>query len=59
MDKRRAKEIILSPVMINVTHNGIPIYIESVNDEELTANIHSLDQPGRSQKVILTNLIEH
>lgn len=59
MDKRRAKEIASSPVMVNVTYNGTPIYIENVNENKGFANIHPLNQPGNRQEVPLTNLIEH
>lgn len=58
MDKRRAKEIASSPIMVNVTYNGTPIYIESVNDNKETANIHPLNQPNNSQEVSITNLLE-
>lgn len=59
MDKKRAKEIASSPVMANVTHNGTPIYIESVNDNQETANIHPLDKPNNIQEVPLNSLLEH
>ncbi|KOA18469.1 small, acid-soluble spore protein H [Clostridium homopropionicum DSM 5847] len=59
MDKKRAKEIAYSPVMANVTYNGAQIYIESVNDNKETANIHPLNEPKNKQEVSLANLIEH
>lgn len=59
MDKKRAKEIASSPIMANVSYNGKPIYIESVNGNKKTANIHSLDQPSNKYEVSLTSLIEH
>lgn len=59
MDKGRAKEIVSSPVMANVTYNGTPIYIESVNDNKGTAKIHPLNEPKNAQEVSLTNLMEH
>ncbi|MDD4504536.1 MAG: H-type small acid-soluble spore protein [Clostridiaceae bacterium] len=58
MDKRRAKEIASSPVMINVTHNGMPIYIENIDENSGTANIHPINQPNNKQEVSITNLIE-
>lgn len=58
MDKQRAKEIISSSNMINVTYKGTPIYIESVNDISETANIRLLNQPESSQEVSLTSLHE-
>jgi small acid-soluble spore protein H (minor) len=59
MDKRRANDIASSPTMINVTHNGTPIYIESVNGKDGTANIHPLNQPKSKQQVPLDSLEEH
>lgn len=58
MDIKRAKEIASSPIMANVSYNGIPIYIESVNENQETANIHSLNQPKNRQEASLANLIE-
>jgi len=59
MDTRRAKEILSSPSMINVTYNGKEIYIENVNETAETANIHPLNQPEQKQEVPLTSLMEH
>lgn len=59
MDNRRAKDIASSPIMANVTYNGMPIYIESVDDNRGTANIHPLNQPNNKQEVSLTSLNEH
>lgn len=58
MDKQRAKEIASSNEMIQVTYNGDPIYIESINPNKDTASIHSLNQPGNSHEVSLTQLME-
>lgn len=58
MDQKRARDIASSPTMINVTYNGTPIYIESVNENNGTANIHNLNQPNNKQVVPLTNLKE-
>ncbi|MHB1394016.1 MAG: small acid-soluble spore protein H [Clostridia bacterium] len=59
MDQKRARDIASSPTMINVIHNGTPIYIESVNENNGTANIHPLNQPNNKQKVSLASLKEH
>lgn len=58
MDKQRAREIVSSPNMVNVTFNGEQIYIEKVNDRMGTASIHTLNQPENRQVVPLNNLIE-
>jgi small acid-soluble spore protein H (minor) len=59
MNKQRAIEISQSPVMANVTYNGIPIYIQHVNEQNETARIYPLNEPDREQDVPVTNLQEH
>lgn len=58
MDPKRAKDIASSPVMVNVTHNGVPIYIESIASDSATAYVHPLNQPNNRQKVNISSLIE-
>lgn len=59
MEKQRAREIASSHTMINVTYNGTPVYIEGVNENAGTANIHFLNKPKNSREVSLSNLLEH
>ena len=59
MDKQRAKEITESPIMVNVTYNGVPIYIQQVDEQNNTAKIYPLDHPENHQQVSLTGLKEH
>jgi small acid-soluble spore protein H (minor) len=59
MNKQRAKEIAASPVMANVTYQGVPIYIQHVDENNETARIYPLDQPENEQTVSLNSLIEH
>lgn len=59
MNRQRAKEISESPVMANVTYNGVPIYIQHVNNDAETARIYPLDEPEQEQDVPLNGLIEH
>ncbi|RKL67851.1 H-type small acid-soluble spore protein [Salipaludibacillus neizhouensis] len=58
MDNHRIKEIIESPVMINVSYHGIPVYIEEVNEANNTATIFPLDEMDHSQEVDLSGLVE-
>lgn len=58
MDKRRATEIVSSNDMVDVTYNGRLVYIEDVNPTKDFASIHYLNQPGNSQQVSLTQLVE-
>ena len=59
MDIKRAKEIAASPEMKNVTYNGMPIYIQSVDEQNNTATIHALDRPQNEEKVAVATLREH
>jgi small acid-soluble spore protein H (minor) len=45
--------------MANVTYNGVPIYIEQVDEENGTVTIYPLDQPENKQKVSVSSLKEH
>lgn len=58
LNKQRAKEIVSSPNMVNVTYNGQPIYIQNVDDETETARIYPLDNPENEQTVPLSQLKE-
>lgn len=57
MNLERAREIASSPTMVNVIHNGSPVYIESVVGDN-SAYVHPLNQPKNSQKVSVSSLIE-
>lgn len=59
MNKTRAKEIINSADMINVTYNGIPVYIEDLNEGNGIAYIHPLNKPEEKEQVSITNLEEN
>lgn len=59
MNYQRAKEIVSSPDMVNVTHENTPVYMEMVNDSNQTCTIHYLNQPNRKMNVPLSSLIEH
>jgi small acid-soluble spore protein H (minor) len=59
MNKQRAKEIAASPVMANVTCDGIPVYIQHVDEESEMARIYPLDQPENEQSVPVDSLREH
>ncbi|KAB2330138.1 small acid-soluble spore protein H [Cytobacillus depressus] len=58
MNKLRAQEIAASPDMANVTYNGVPVYIQKVDENNETARIFPLDQPEKEQEVSLSLLLE-
>lgn len=59
MNAQRAQEIASSPDMVNVTHNGTPMYIEHVDEQVGTATVHPLDQPNHKQSISVASLEEH
>lgn len=59
MSYERAKEIIASPNMIDVTYNNTKVYIENVNETDKTANIHYVDKPDNKLEVPINSLLEH
>lgn len=59
MNKQRATEIAASSVMANVSYEGVPIYIQQVDEGNETARIYPLNQPENEQEVPLNSLEEH
>jgi small acid-soluble spore protein H (minor) len=59
MDKNRAKEIVSSPVMADVTYDQTQVYIERVDENKGTAVIHPIRKPTVRKEVSLNDLIEH
>ncbi|TCT24569.1 small acid-soluble spore protein H (minor) [Melghiribacillus thermohalophilus] len=58
MNTQRAKEIAESPRMIHVTYNGMPIFIQHVDEEQDMARIYPLDNPEHEQEVPVRQLKE-
>jgi small acid-soluble spore protein H (minor) len=58
MNTQRAKEISTSPTLANVTCNGVPVYIQHVDESNETARIYPLGQPEKEQEVAVSNLEE-
>ncbi|ENQ3106516.1 small acid-soluble spore protein H (minor) [Bacillus sp. 491mf] len=59
MNKQRAQEIAASPVMANVTYNGMQIYIQNVDETNETARIYPLNEPNNEQEVPVSSLVEY
>ncbi|WP_338452266.1 small acid-soluble spore protein H [Niallia oryzisoli] len=59
MNKQRAQEIAVSPNLVNVTYNDVPVYIQHVDESREIARIYPLDSPENEQEVPLNSLIEH
>jgi small acid-soluble spore protein H (minor) len=58
MNIGRAKEIVESADMINVTHDGIHVIIQHVDEKTKMARIYSKSQPDWEKDVPVLNLIE-
>jgi small acid-soluble spore protein H (minor) len=59
MNTQRAQRIASSPVMANVTYNGVQIYIQNVDENNNTARIYPLEDPQKEQEVAVSSLEEH
>jgi small acid-soluble spore protein H (minor) len=57
MDVNQAKEIAASPVMEDVKHNGVPIYIQHVDEARETARIYPLGNPDQELEVPVRSLV--
>ncbi|MGX8710907.1 MAG: H-type small acid-soluble spore protein [bacterium] len=59
MDNQRAKEIISSLVMANVTHNGNKVYMERLNEPDQCCVINYLNDPVTKINVPVSSLMEN
>lgn len=58
MNIMRAKEIASLPDMVKVTFNGVPVYIQHVDEKNETVRIYPLDEPQNEQSVSIRQLKE-
>ncbi|MDF2650663.1 MAG: spore protein [Paenibacillus sp.] len=58
MNVGRAKEILESADMIDVTYDGAPVIIQHVDDTTKMARIYSKQNPEDERDVPVLNLIE-
>ncbi|MFJ7725981.1 H-type small acid-soluble spore protein [Neobacillus sp. NPDC097160] len=58
MNVGRAKEIVESADVINVTYDGTPVIIQHVDEATKMARIYSRTDPDHEQEVPVLNLIE-
>ncbi|AZU64634.1 H-type small acid-soluble spore protein [Neobacillus mesonae] len=58
MNVGRAKEILESVEMINVTYDGTPVIIQHVDETTKMARIYSRKDPDNERDVPVLNLIE-
>lgn len=58
MNVGRAKEIVESPEVFNVTYEGTPVIIQHVDETTKMARIYSRKEPEDERDVPVLNLIE-
>jgi small acid-soluble spore protein H (minor) len=58
MNVGRAKEILESMDMVNVTYDGTPVIIQNVDEKTKMARIYSRTNPDNEHDVPVLNLIE-
>ncbi|PFO07924.1 small acid-soluble spore protein H (minor) [Neobacillus bataviensis] len=58
MNVGRAKEILESADMINVTYDGTPVIIQHVDENTKMARIYTRQDPENERDVPVLNLIE-
>lgn len=58
MDVHRVEEILESPDKITVTYQGVPVWINAVDNLTQIANVHSEDYPAEEKKVPVSELTE-
>ncbi|MFS0644850.1 H-type small acid-soluble spore protein [Siminovitchia sp. 179-K 8D1 HS] len=54
----RAKEIASLPDMAKVTLNGVPVYIQHVDEKNETARVFPIDEPQNERTVSIRQLQE-
>lgn len=59
MNTNRANEIASSPEMKHVTYQGVPVYIQNVDEQSETARVFPLDNPENEMDVQVNQLNEH
>lgn len=58
MNIKRVKQILSSSSRINVTYQGVPVWIESCDEERGIADVHDVDTPHETVQVDITALEE-
>ncbi|HHU18812.1 MAG TPA: H-type small acid-soluble spore protein [Bacilli bacterium] len=59
MDAARAQQIVMIPDIVHVTFQGQKVFIEHVDEDQMLATIHPLDNPEEKLSVSVDQLVEH
>ncbi len=54
MDVKRVKQILSSSSRIDVTYEGVPVWIESCDEQKGSAQVYDVSNPGESVHVDVT-----
>lgn len=58
MDVTRAQEILRTEQTVDVSHEGLQVWIDSVNQSDRTATVHAKNNPDKQITVPLDQLQE-
>ncbi|GAA0377280.1 H-type small acid-soluble spore protein [Bacillus horti] len=58
MDIGRAKQIVDSTHEIVVHHQGVPVWIQHINDGDATARVYTRENPDNEMVVSVSELVE-
>ncbi len=58
MDVARVREIMQSPLKIEVEYKGVPVWIDGVDEQRNMARIHTQGDPGDTKIVAVDQLKE-
>ncbi|WP_047155555.1 H-type small acid-soluble spore protein [Aneurinibacillus tyrosinisolvens] len=58
MEVQRAQQIVESRDTINVEFQGVPVWIDSIDNQSKTASVHPTENPADRKTVALNELKE-
>ena len=58
MDMLRVKQIISSPKEVKVMYHGVPIWMKHYNEVQNSVSVHTIDNPGETMVLPVTELEE-
>ncbi|WP_246945805.1 H-type small acid-soluble spore protein [Bacillus pinisoli] len=58
MELNRVKQIVSSPAEITVRYHGVPVWIQSVDENANTARVHTHSKPEEEMDIPVGELVE-
>jgi small acid-soluble spore protein H (minor) len=59
MDSQRARQIVSSPDEIEVSYNGVSIWIDKIHEDDRTATVHLRQAMEERSEIAISELKEH